>query len=240
MRMAEYFYMRVSARDKHVNQKLTQQEKALQKYAKTHGLKYDVKSIYKEDCAEKNFLDCKVWIALEKKLKDGDTLIFKDISCFTGNAESGYGKYIQLMETGVHLVFIDNPSVCTDYIKQLRVVAEKQHLVDNISLEDTVKLLLYVELDRLDQERLVRRQRIKDGMDTSEKKPGRKIGTMEKLNTELEEDIMIYLKDSTVLQIDIMKKHNISRNTLKKYVKIIAEKMNKNVPNRNRKTNSKA
>lgn len=240
MRMAEYFYMSVSTQDKHGNHKLTRQEKTLQKYAEAHGLEYDVKSIYKEDCVEKNFLDRQVWITLEKNLRDGDTVIFKDISCFARDAESGYGKYVELMEKGIHLVFIDNPSVCTDYIKQLRAVAEKRHLVDNISLEDTVKLLLYVEFDRLDQERLVRRQRIKDGMDTSEKKPGRKIGTMEKLNTELEEDIMIYLKDSTVLQIDIMKKHNISRNTLKKYVKIIAEKMNKNVPNRNRKTNSKA
>ena len=232
--MAEYFYMSVSTQDKHVNQKLTRQEKTLQKYAKTHGLEYDVKSIYKEDCAEKNFFDRKVWIALEKKLRDEDTLIFKDISCFTGNAESGSGKYIQLMKKGIHLVFIDNPSVCTDYIKQLRVVAEKQHLVDNISLEDTVKLLLYVEFDRLDQERLVRRQRIKDGMDTSERKPGRKIGTMEKLTPELKNDILLYLRDGTALQVDIMKKHNISRNTLKKYAKIIAEKMNKNVPNSNR------
>ena len=225
--MAEYFYMSVSTQDKHGNHKLTRQEKTLQKYAEAHGLEYDVKSIYKEDCAEKNFLDRKMWITLEKILRDGDTVIFKDVSCFTKDAESGYGKYIQLMEKGIHLVFIDNPSVCTDYIKKLRVVAEKQHLVDNISLEDTVKLLLCVELDLLDQERLVRRQRIKDGMNTSDKKPGRKIGTMEKLTPELRNDIIIYLRGGTMLQVDIMKKHNISRNTLKKYAKIIAEKNGK-------------
>jgi len=34
----------------------------------------------------------------------------------------------------------------------------------------------------------------------------------------LKEDIIAYLNDRSIKQVDLMKKHNISRNTLKKYV----------------------
>ena len=80
-----------------------------------------------------------------------------------------------------------------------------------------------MELDRVEQERLILQKRIKDGMDASDKKPGRKEGTMEKLTPELEEAIMVYLQDRAVLQVDIMKRFDISRNTLKKYAKYIRE-----------------
>lgn len=34
----------------------------------------------------------------------------------------------------------------------------------------------------------------------------------------LKEDIQLFLNDRTIKQIDLMKKHNLSRNTLKKYI----------------------
>lgn len=57
------------------------------------------------------------------------------------------------MLQGVELIFIDNPTVSTSYIKQLMNIAEKQALVAKTALESTVKLLLIVELDRVEQER---------------------------------------------------------------------------------------
>ena len=38
------------------------------------------------------------------------------------------------------------------------------------------------------------------------------------MTAELQADIEVYLVDRSVTQIELMKKHDISRNTLKKYV----------------------
>ena len=41
------------------------------------------------------------------------------------------------------------------------------------------------------------------------------------MSDELKEDIQIFIKDRSIKQIDLMQKHNISRNTLKKYIEIV-------------------
>ena len=139
-------------------------------------------------------------------------------------AENGYKKYMDLLEKGIELVFIDNQTVSTAYIKQLLNVAQKQNLVAKTSLESTVKLLLIVELDRVEQERLTFIKRVKDGIAASQKSSGRRPGHLDKLTPELEADISAYLNDRTVKMTDLMAKHDISRNTLKKYIEIIQEK----------------
>ena len=71
-------------------------------------------------------------------------------------------------------------------------------------------------------ERKIIVKRIQDGIKASSKKSGRKSGTVDKMTDELKEDIQRFLKDRTIKQIDLMKKHNISRNTLKKYIAIVS------------------
>ena len=46
---------------------------------------------------------------------------------------------------------------------------------------------------------------------------------MDKITDELREDIKAFINDRSIKQVDLMKKHNISRNTLKRYVEIIKE-----------------
>ena len=41
------------------------------------------------------------------------------------------------------------------------------------------------------------------------------------VSDELEKDIKLFLNDRSIKQVDLMKKHNISRNTLKKYIEIV-------------------
>ena len=41
------------------------------------------------------------------------------------------------------------------------------------------------------------------------------------MTDELEKDIKKYLGDRSIKQVDLMKKHGISRNTLKKYICIV-------------------
>ena len=116
---------------------------------------------------------------------------------------------------------IKRKTLSTDYIKNLTSIANSQNLVTKTALESTIKLLLIVELDRVQQEREIIVKRIKQGIEASDKKSGRKQGKLDKMSDELKEDIKEFLGDRSIKQIDLMKKHNISRNTLKKYIAII-------------------
>lgn len=222
--MANYYgYMRISTKEDREKQRYSRQEKALARYADEHKVEYVF--LFKEDVSGKSFKNRGEWQRLEKILQPGDTVVFKDISRFTREAEAGYMKYMELMHKGVNLVFIDNPTVSTDYIKELLHVAEQQDIVAKTSLESTVKLLLIVELARAEQERKTISQRTKDGMAASPNKAGRKTGQFDKLTDELQGDIVLYLADRNIKASTLMKKHNISRNTLKKYAEYVKANM---------------
>ena len=215
--------MRISTKEERGLQRYNRQEKALEKFATEQKVEYIY--IAKEDESGKSFDNRKEWNKLEKLVKSGDTVVFKDISRFTREAEKGYSKYMELLEKGIELVFIDNPTVSTSYIKQLLSIAKNQNLVAKTSLESTIKLLLIVELDRVEQERKILVKRIKDGQLASDKKSGRPVGALDKMNDELKEDIKAFIKDRSIKQVDLMNKHNISRNTLKKYVSLVKEEL---------------
>lgn len=216
-----YSYMRISTEEERGKQKFTRQESALHKYAKDNKIEYTLE--FKEDKSGKNFTDRKEWKKLESIVQSGDIIVFKDICRFTRQAEQGYIKYMELLNKGVELIFIDNQTVSTPYIKQLLNVAKKQNLVAKTSLESTVKLLLIVELDRAEKEREVTVQRIIDGIKASDKKSGRPVGKLDKMSDELKADIKLFLSDRNIKQVELMKKYNISRNTLKKYINIVKE-----------------
>lgn len=209
--MNNYFaYMRIS----------TKEERQIQRYARQeNGIEYIY--VAKEDESGKSFDNRKEWNKLERLLQNGDTIVFKDISRFTRETENGYKKYNELLQKGIDLIFIDNPTVSTPYIKKLLNVAEQQNIVARTALDSTVKLLLIVELDRVEKEREIFIQRVTDGIKASPKKSGRKTGTPDKLTDDLKADIKQYINDRNIKQTDLMKKHNISRNTLKKYIAIV-------------------
>ena len=215
-----YFYMRISTKEVSDKQSFQRQNKALEKYAEINNLKYNSRTVFKDDISGATF-DRDDWKALESILKEGDTIIFKEISRFTRQAEEGYEKYMELMDNGINLIFLDNPTVSTDYIKQLTNIADSQQLVTKTALEGTIKLLLIVELDRVQQEREIFIKRIKQGIEASPNKSGRKFGQLDKMSDELKDDIKLFLIDRRIKQVDLMKKHNISRNTLKKYIELV-------------------
>lgn len=215
-----YFYMRISTREESDKQSFKRQDKALNKYAQDNKLKYDNRTVFRDDISGSTF-DRADWKALEDILKEGDTIVFKEISRFTRQADEGYNKYMELMNKGINLIFLDNPTVSTDYIKQLCDIADKQQKIAKKALNNTIELLLLVELDRVEKEREIIVKRIKQGIDASDKKSGRKVGQLDKMSDELKKDIKLFLNDRSIKQVDLMKKHNISRNTLKKYIDIV-------------------
>ena len=218
--MANYFsYKRISTKEERGLQKFNRQDKAIENYAKENGIEFVAE--FAEDESGKNFESRKEWQKLEKLIQSGDTIIFKDISRFTREAENGYKKYMELFDRGINLIFLDNKTVCSEYIKQLLCVAEQQNLIAKISLENTIKLLLYVELDRAEQERITLINRIKNGIAASGKKQGRKEGVPIKLTEALKADINEYLNDRSITMAALIKKHNISRNTMMKYIEIV-------------------
>lgn len=219
--MGNHFsYERISTKEERQKQKYSRQDAALGRYASENNIEFIYQA--KEDKSGKDFENRKEWLKIEKLVQPGDTIVFKDISRFTRNSDEGYQKYMELLNKGVELIFIDNPTVCTPYIKKMMQIAEQQSLVVRTTLESTIKLLLIVELDRVEQERLVMIQRVKDGIKASPKKSGRPAGKVYKLDDGLKEDIQKYLSDRSVKQVDLMKKYKISRNTLKKYIAMVS------------------
>lgn len=218
--MGNYFsYQRISTKEERSLQKFNRQESALKRYAEENKIEFVAE--FREDVSGKSFSNRKEWNRLEKLVQAGDTIVCKDISRFTREAENGFKKYMELLGRGINLVFLDNPTVSSDYIKTLLHVAEEQNLVARTALESTIKLLLIVELDRVEQERLILINRIKNGIAASDKQQGRKSGTLDKMTPELEADIKAFLSDRSIKQADLMNKYHISRNTLKKYISII-------------------
>ena len=121
--MGNYFsYMRISTKEERGKQKFSRQEVALEKYAKENGIKFTLE--FKEDISGKNFEDRIEWNKLEAILQSGDTIVFKDVSRFTREALNGESKYMSLLSRGVDLIFIDNQTISTPYIKKLLEVME--------------------------------------------------------------------------------------------------------------------
>lgn len=217
-----YFYMRISTKESSDKQSFQRQYKALENYAKNNDLKFNERSIYKDDVSGSTF-DREDWQVLENILQSGDTIVFKEVSRFTRQCEEGYKKYMELMGKGINLIFLDNPTISTNYIENLMQVAKGQQRIAQKALENTIELLLMVELDRVEQERIIIVNRIKQGIEASKKTQGRKVGQLDKMSDELKADIKMFLTDRNIKQIDLMNKHNISRNTLKKYIKLVSE-----------------
>ena len=214
-----YSYMRISTDTERQN--FGRQEKALKKYAEEKGIEYLIE--FAEEKSAKNFTDRKQFNKLDKLLQSGDTVVFKDLSRFTREAENGYKKYMEWLERGINIIFLDNPTISSDYIRQMMNTAESQDLVTKTAMEGIIKLLLIAELDRAEQQRRYISKAIKDGIAASEKGSGRKKGSLDKMTDELRRDLELYMHDRTITQKAVMEKHGISRNTLKKYVMRLAE-----------------
>ena len=84
--MANYFYLRISTKESSDKQSFQRQYKALEKYANDNNLAFNNRTIYKDDISGATF-ERDDWKELEKILQKGDTIIFKEISRFTREAE---------------------------------------------------------------------------------------------------------------------------------------------------------
>lgn len=220
-------YMRISTKEERGKQKFTRQEQAIERWKRENRIEITERRIYKDDASGKSF-DRKAWQELENDINAGDTIVFKDLCRFTRERDNGYKKYVELLNKGINLIFLDNPTLNTDYINSMQHTADKMkenNIIGGMTLEFVIKLLLVTELDRAEQERIITSKRISDGIKSSNKKSGRPVGKIDKMSTELESDIKKLINDRSIKYVDLMRKHNISRNTLKKYESIVRESL---------------
>ena len=220
-----FAYMRISTKEDREMQKFSRQEVAIDRYADENNLNITLK--LKEDESGKTFAGRTEWARMESLLHSGDTVIIKDISRFSRNVNEGIEKYLELMEKGIDLVFLDNFTISTSYTRNLLDIAKREkeegeHLMSEVQTF-LIRILLIAELERAEKERTTLIQRIKDGIRASDKTQGRKVGQLDKLTPELKTDIEEYLTNRTITQTELLKKHEISRNTLKKYIERIKE-----------------
>ena len=219
-----FAYMRISTKEERGKQKFTRQEQAIERWCRENNIEIPERRIYRDDASGKSF-ERPSWKELIQDIQIGDTIVFKDICRFTREYENGFKEYMKLLDKGINLVFLDNPTISTEYIKNMMGVAERQqNRIAKKSLKDTIELLILVELDRAEQEREITVKRIKDGIAASNKKSGRKTGQLDKMTPELKADIPKFLVDRSIKQVDLMNKYHISRNTLKKYITIVSSK----------------
>lgn len=219
-----FAYMRISTKEERGKQKFTRQEQAIERWCRENNIEIPERRIYRDDASGKSF-ERPSWKELIQDIQIGDTIVFKDICRFTREYENGFKEYMKLLDKGINLVFLDNPTISTEYIKNMIGVAERQqNRIAKKSLKDTIELLILVELDRAEQEREITVKRIKDGIAASNKKSGRKTGQLDKMTPELKSDIQKFLVDRSIKQVDLMNKYHISRNTLKKYITIVSSK----------------
>lgn len=62
--------------------------------------------------------DRPAWGKLNKQLKEGDTVVFDEVSRMSRNAEEGFALYQDLFKRGVNLIFLKEPHINTDVYKR--------------------------------------------------------------------------------------------------------------------------
>ena len=89
-------------------QKYNRQEKALEKYAQDHEI--ELKDVYqfRDDVSGKSFENRAEWNRMERLVQPGYTIIFKDTTRFTREAENGYKKYMELLHYVMMLKIVEN------------------------------------------------------------------------------------------------------------------------------------
>ncbi len=169
---------------------------------------------------------------LLKILKQGDTVVFDEVSRMSRNAEEGFALYKELYEKNINLVFIKEPHINTDTYKKVMQIDLLNDKVDYI-LDGVNKYLMAlaeeqirIAFEQAEKEVNDLHQRTKEGIITARlngKQIGQKTGI--KLNIKKEapakEKILKYSKDfnGNLSDQECIRLVGVSRNTYYKYKK---------------------
>ena len=175
---------------------------------------------------------------LLKILKQGDTVVFDEVSRMSRNAEEGFTLYKELYEKNINLVFIKEPHINTDTYKKVMQIDLLNDKVDYI-LDGVNKYLMAlaeeqirIAFEQAEKEVNDLHQRTKEGIITARlngKQIGQKTGI--KLNIKKEapakEKILKYSKDfnGNLSDQECIRLVGVSINTYYKYKKELRDDM---------------
>lgn len=177
-----------------------------------------------------------VFQKLVNKAKQGDTIVFDEVSRMSRNAEEGVQNYMELYSKGVELVFLKEPHINTAVYKkalqgQISMTGDKvDYILEGINkylmalAEEQIKIAFdkaQAELDRL-------HERTREGIKEARRQGviwGRPKGTTyhRKEEDKAREAILKHCKafGGTLKDVEVMRLADISRATYFKYKKIL-------------------
>lgn len=176
------------------------------------------------------------WNKLYKQLKEGDTVVFDEVSRMSRNAEEGFKIYQELFSKGVNLIFLKESTLNTENFKQ--AIQAKIDLTGSdidLILEGVNRYLMKLAENQIktafetaEHEVDFLHKRISEGVRRAQIS-GKRIGTekgrtlVTKKSIEAKKIIQKHSKDfgGTLNDIELMKMINLSRNTFYKYKKQI-------------------
>jgi len=191
------------------------------------------------------------WMKLRSTLESGDTIVFDSVSRMSRNAEEGIADYMELYNSGIELVFLNEPHIDTAKYREADTKAKEQaihidvetgnQMIDKLltALQDWInEFMLYsvsrdiqIEFEKAEAEIENLSQRTSDGMKAkgaskkiSEARNGKKYRTVKSLQNR----IVILQRSArfggTLNDVDIAKIQEISPRTVWRYsVEMMAE-----------------
>ena len=82
------------------------------------------------------------WSKLYKQLREGDTIVFDEVSRMSRNAEEGFKTYKELYEMGVNLIFLKESTLNTENFRQTQQLASVGEEIADLYIETTNKVLM--------------------------------------------------------------------------------------------------
>lgn len=185
-------------------------------------------------------MDRPKWTRLFKTVKDGDTIVFDEVSRMSRDAEAGYEAYKELYDRGVNLVFLKEPHLNTDVYKgvlksQIAMTGEDIDLILKGVNQYLLKLAekqIMLAFQQSQSEVDYLRTRTKEGMKTA-REAGKQIGGVpgKKLHVKKAVEAKAKIRersrtfDGNLPDDEVMAICKISRNTYYKYKKELLEEL---------------
>ena len=183
-------------------------------------------------------LDRPGWTKLYKQVKDGDTIVFDEVSRMSRDADEGFAVYEDLFRRGVNLIFIKEPHINTEtYKKAMESGVQMTGTNVDYILEGVNKYLLSLAKEQIrlaftqaEKEVEYLHQRTREGIETA-RMNGKQIGQVKgsklttKKSVEAKKIILLRSKSfcGTLDDDEVIKLAGISRNSFYKYKKELRE-----------------
>jgi DNA invertase Pin-like site-specific DNA recombinase len=183
-------------------------------------------------------LDRPGWQKLYKQLREGDTVVFDQVSRMSRDADEGFRVYEELFQKGVNLIFIKEPHINTETYKKAMETGvpmtgtNVDYILEGVNryLMSLAKEQIRLAFDQAEKEVEDLRQRTREGIETARLNgkqigavPGKKLTTKKSL--EAKEVIRKHSKDfgGSLNDVELMQMTGLARNTYYKYKKELRE-----------------